>query len=318
MSYGLKLNNTGNKRVIGSDTTVPRFVGKYSRTTWSVDDKTGTHLVFSVTCPEMPLCFIHTPNNKAASVRKISGTSPNWSVDILVPFQTISPSDVILYAFSGGYTTESTSGYGIKIKKSDGEVAFDSEYEHVMIRKAYYGKTRGSTTTENWSNEGISKPAFLCNLWGSGFANSGIIVSRYQWLSLFGFWLPSNITVFLHHLKDHIYTSSTGFSISEYFTRDLPPSETAVCDIYDLYYQGVLKDCATEAGDELLMKQSILDQWLDSSEFGWGAEGVYSMTDSCVGDPSATVSTGFNPVGITYSTIPSSYDVFVIDGADYD
>jgi hypothetical protein len=315
MSFGLALNNTGNKRVIGSDTTVPRFVGKYTRTTWSVDNETGKHLVFTVNCPEMPLCFIRTPNSNAASVRKITGTSPNWSVDILVPFQTISPSDITLYIFSGGYTTESTSGYGIKIKKSDGEVAFDSEYKHVMIRKAYYGKARGSTTAENWSTEVISKPAFLCNLWGSGYTYS-LIVSRYIW-TIFGWW-PTNITVFLHHIKDHIYTSSTGFSISEFVTRDAPPSTAITCGTnWELLLNGVVQSCSG-AGDEFRMMQAEVDAWVDNSEFGWGAEGIYSMTDSCVGDPAATISSGFNPIGIAYATIPSSYDVFVIDGADYD
>ena len=316
MTYGLKLNNLGNKRVIGSDTTVPRFVGKYNRTTWSVDNETGTHLIFSVTCPEMPLCFIHTPNNAAASVRKISGSSPNWSVDILVPFQTINPDDVILYVFSGGYTTESTSGYGIRIKKTNGEIAFDSGYKPVMVRKAYYGKTRGSTTAENWATAGINKPAFLCNLWGSGYTYS-LICTRYVWGYSLG-WIPTNLTVFLHHLKDHIYTSSTGFSIPGFVTRDSSPGTNTECGTnWELLLDGEVQSC-DGSGDEFRMVQSEIDAWVDSSEFGWGAEGIYSMTDSCVGDPSATISAGFNPVGITYATIPSSYDVFVIDGADYD
>jgi hypothetical protein len=312
--FGISLNNSGNKRVIGSDTTVPRFVGEFNRTTWSVDDTTGKHLVFSVTCPEMPLCFLNTPVDKAVSVRKISGASPNWTVDILVPEQVIDPDDVTMYAFSGGYTTESSSGYGIKIKKSSGEVAFDTGYKHVMIKKAFYGKSRGSTTAVNWSTEGIGKPAFMCNLWGSGYLHS-LIVSRY--IAFFGSWFPTNITVFLHHLKDHIYTSSTGFSISEFITREAPPGTAITCGTnWELLLSGVVQPC-TGSGDEFRMMAAEVQAWKDSSEFGWGAEGIYSMTDSCVGDPSATPAAGFNPTGITYSTIPSSYDVFVIDGDDY-
>jgi hypothetical protein len=317
MSFGIKLNNSGNKRVIGSDTTVPRFVGKYNRSTWSVDNETGKHLVFTVNCPEMPLCFLNVPNNKAVSVRKISGSTGSWSVDIIIPEQVISPGDVTLYAFSGGYTTESSGGYGIKIKKSDGEVAFDTGYKHVMIRKAFYGKARSTTTAVNWSTEGISKPAFLCNLWGSGFLYS-LIVSRYLWLPMFGFWMPTNITVFLHHRKDHIFTSSTGFSIQEFITREPSPGTAIICGTnWELYSGGVLQSCSG-TGDEFKMVASEVAAWKDSSEFGWGAEGIYSMTNACVGDPAATISTGFNPTGITYISIPTSYDVFIIDGADYD
>jgi hypothetical protein len=312
--FGISLNNSGNKRVIGSDTTVPRFVGEFNRTTWSVDDTTGKHLVFSVSCPEMPLCFLNTPNSNAVSVRKISGTSPNWTVDILVPEQVIDPDDVTMYAFSGGYTTESTSGYGIKIKKSGGEVAFDTGYKHVMIKKAFYGKSRGTTTAVNWTTEGISKPAFMCNLWGSGYLYS-LIVSRY--IAYFGSWLPTNITVFLHHRKDHIYTSSTGFSISEFVTREPSPGTSIVCGTnWELLLSGVVQPC-TGSGDVLRMMAAEVQAWKDSSEFAWGAEGIYSMTDSCVGDPSASPAAGFSPTGITYATIPSSYDVFVIDGDDY-
>jgi len=65
------------------------------------------------------------------------------------------------------------------------------------------------------------------------------------------------------------------------------------------------------------MMSAEVTKWKDSSEFAWGAEGVYASTDSCVGDPYASPSAGFNPTGITYATIPSSYDVFVIDGDDY-
>jgi len=322
MSFGIKLNNSGNKRVIGSDTTVPRFVGKYTRTTWSLDDRTGKHLVFSVSCPDMPLCFINTPAGKAASVGKISGSAGSWSVDILVPYQTISPSDVTMYAFSGGYTTESSSGYGIKIKKSSGEVAFDTGYKHLMLRKAFYGKDRASSTTVNWTTEGIVKPAIMCNTWGSGFSHTNYIVTDL--LNYFGTWLGVGVAVFFTHWKDHVHMFSDGFAISSYFTMESWPGWTYTCGLdWDYFRNGSIMSCSGpwQWGDKYTLRNSVFTVSKNLTAYAWGGpSGDKSHLDGCSGDPYGVVGSPWSPAGIDYYSVPPStgaYDVFVIDGDDY-
>jgi len=321
--FGISLNNSGNKRVIGSDTTVPRFVGKYNRDTWSVDDRTGKHLVFSVNCPEMPLCFINTPAGKAASVGKITGSSGAWSVYILVPYQTIDPDDVTMYAFSGGYTTESTSGYGIKIKKSSGEVAFDTGYKHVMLRKVFYGKDRGSTTVFDWPVEGISKPAIMCNTWGSGFVNSGYLITQ-QLLYLIGGWQPFGAAVFFVHWKDQVHMFSDGFAISSYYTLEGYPGWSGTCGVdWDYYRDGSIMSCSGpwQVGDMYKLRDSTFTTNKNLTAYSWGGpSGDKSHTDGCSGY-SGVFGSPWNPPGIDYYSVPPStgaYDVFVIDGDDYD
>ena len=253
----------------------------------------------------MPLCFVNTTVGQAASVRKISGTGTNWEVDILVGYeQSVSPSDITLYIFSGGYTTTSSSGFGMKIRKSNGEVSFDSGFKHVNLKKAYYSHARGTATAVDWAAEGISKPAFMCNLFGGGFQYYGITISRYEWLSMFGFWLPTNLSICLYNWKDHIQLTNTGFSVIGIKTMPTPTS-----------YSGANY---TFSGTTATLNPTIFASWIDNAEFVWGTGGNYALTDSCVGDPTSTISSGFSPVGIYYATWPGSYDVFVIDGAEYD
>ena len=323
MPFGIKLNNSGNKRVIGSDTTVPRFVGKYTRTTWSIDDRTGKHLAFTVNCPELPLCFINVPTGKAASVGKISGSAGSWVVTILVPFQVINPNQVTLYAFSGGYTTESSGGYGIKIKKSSGEVAFDTGYKHLMLRKALYSKDRGSINLVDWPGEGITKPAIMCNTWGSGFYNSGYIATDY--IVYFGGLTPTQATVFFSHWKDHIFMFSDGFGIISFSTLDNYPGWSGTCGVdWDFYRNSSIISCSAtkQLGDQYLLRTSTYLANKNLTAYAWGGNaGDKSHLDSCVGDPLGGVGYPFNPVGIAYGAYPpvaGAYDVFVINGADYD
>jgi hypothetical protein len=322
--FGISLNNSGNKRVIGSDTTVPRFVGKYNRDTWSVDDRTGKHLVFSVNCPEMPLCFINTPAGKAASVGKITGSSGAWSVYILVPYQTIDPDDVTMYAFSGGYTTESASGYGIKIKKSSGEVAFDTGYKHVMLRKVFYGKDRGSTTVFDWPVEGIIKPSIMCNTWGSGYNYSSYIPTKYILFPIGG-WLAMNMAVFFTHWKDHIHMFSDGFAISSYTTLEGYPGWTGVCGVdWDYTRSGAAISCSGpfSIADQYNVHLSVFNTNKALTAYTWGSPtGDKDHTDVCVGDPTGVVGSPWSPTGIDYYSVPPSagaYDIFIIDGDDYD
>ena len=323
MPFGIKLNNSGNKRVIGSDTTVPRFVGKYTRTTWSIDDRTGKHLAFTVNCPELPLCFINVPTGKAASVGKISGSAGSWVVTILVPFQVINPNQVTLYAFSGGYTTESSGGYGIKIKKSSGEVAFDTGYKHLMLRKALYSKDRGSINLVDWPGEGITKPAIMCNTWGSGFYHSNYLATSL--LLFFGSWIGQGVAVFFTHFKDHIFMYSDGFGIISFNTLDSYPGWSGTCGVdWDLKRNGSVISCSSslQNGDQYVLRTSVFDTNKNLTAYTWGGPtGDKSHLDGCSGDPFGVIGSPWSPAGITYGAYPpvaGAYDVFVINGADYD
>jgi hypothetical protein len=44
---------------------------------------------------------------------------------------SLTTSDITLYVFSDGYTTHATTGYGIVVKKANGEVSFDSTETHL-------------------------------------------------------------------------------------------------------------------------------------------------------------------------------------------
>ena len=140
MPYGLALNNVNGNRVIGSDSVVPRFVGKYTETTLDINNNYGDFLKYSVTCPGKPMCFLHVPIGYSASVNRVIETSTdNYDVFVYIPYATtaVTYGDIHLYVFSDGYTTTST-GYGMRVKKADGEVAYDTGYSHASIKLVLY------------------------------------------------------------------------------------------------------------------------------------------------------------------------------------
>lgn len=149
MPYGLYLDNQNGKRVIGSDTVAPRFIGKYTRSALDETGRFGDYLVFPVTCNGKPMAFVHAPTGYAASVtRVIQKTSTTYDIYVYIPIYSqnlgLTYSDVELYLFSDGNYTSSSSGYGIQIFKSDGEVAYDTGYSHLKV------KVYGSQTLNNW------------------------------------------------------------------------------------------------------------------------------------------------------------------------
>jgi len=306
MSFGIRLDNDGDKRVIGGDTVVPRFVGKFTTSSWTIDDNRGKQVTWSVTCPNMPLVFVHTNDGHIAFVKKITGSSPNWEVTVQLATSTSpSPSDVTAYIFSSGYTTGSTSGYGFQVKKSNGEYVFDSGYDQLQIKDVFTGVSRAGGSG-NFTN--ISKPAFMSPLFGEGFTYF-LIYYRWFYSPFFG-WIPSNVDITHIYWADSILTSSGSFTIQDYFMTDTS-GLTWNHPLSTTYYSQPTPDSA-------VLKNQYWQPWLDNAEYIWGPEGTYSLTDSCVGDPSATLSS-YTP-SHTMGVVPSSgtYDVFMIDGADYD
>jgi hypothetical protein len=141
MSYGLALNNSNGKRVIGSDTVLPRFVAKYTETTLDINNNYGDFLKYAVVCDGKPMCFLHVPVGFSASVNRVIETSTgNYDVFVYIPYTTttVTYGDIHLYVFTDGNTTSSTSGYGMTIKKADGEVAYDTGYSHASIKHVLY------------------------------------------------------------------------------------------------------------------------------------------------------------------------------------
>jgi hypothetical protein len=143
MPYGIALDNSNGKRVIGSDTVLPRFIGKYTESALGVTSNYGDFLKFSVICDGKPMCFLHVPIGYAASINRIVTTSTNhYDVYVYIPDSSsaMTFSDIVLYLFSDGQTTSTTSGYGINIKKADDEVAYDTGYGHAKIQGYFLQK----------------------------------------------------------------------------------------------------------------------------------------------------------------------------------
>ena len=314
MTYGIQLENAGGKRVIGSDTTVPRFVGKYSRTTWSSTSSSGHRLTYTVACPSLPLCFLHV-GAQAARVSTISGTSGSWTVEVLVAYQTgMAPNDITMYVFSAGYTSQS-SGHGIRVKKSDGEVAFDTGYDQLQIKKSFFGHGRGSSTTVNWAAEGVSKPAFMGNLFAD-YSQVWFGITKY-WYFLSA-WLPTMWNLYHLPMADFFKADATGFGVLLFYVNDLP-----TIPAYSDYTISLPPGAALY---EALLSTTIQNEWIDRAEYTYGSNGTYLFNDPCVG--SSCFVTSCLPANWSLATVtgvpllilpPSnSYDIFVIDGADYD
>jgi hypothetical protein len=159
MAHGLFINNSNGKRVIGSDTVSPRFIGKFSVAAIDApsSDLFGDFLKFSVTCPGKPQPFLFVPVGYSASVNRIIKTGPTaYDIFVFIPFCNtpgtciaevqgpgipapaplgpITLSDITLYLFSDENTIETGVGYGMKIKKADGEVAFDTGFSHERVK----------------------------------------------------------------------------------------------------------------------------------------------------------------------------------------
>jgi hypothetical protein len=315
VTYGLRLDNQGGKRVIGADTSVPRFVGKFSRSTWSSSGQTGYRLVFSMTCPQMPLCFVYQVPGRISKVLRVNGSGTNWTVVVLCHYVAgMSPSDYTLYAFSAGYTTQSASGYGMRIKKASGEVAFDTGYKMLQIRKSYYGHGSDVSTSINWAASGVSKPAFMGNLYGDGFL-SYMLISRYTWAFFFG-WFPTNVAIHQYRLSAGVKTTSAGFDVNAWLAN--APAVTLQNSDW------VITDPGGGVAPYATLNATKHQDWINKAEYVWGSGGQYSLVDGCVGCPACPVSAFangiFNVPGITYANVPASgtYDLFWIDGADYD
>ena len=143
MGFGLYLNNVSGKRVIGSDTVAPRFIGKYNQSALNITSNYGDFLKYSVTCPGKPIAYLYIPFGYAASVHSIIKTAAdNYDIYVYIPAYSagLNYSDIDLYLFSDGNTIEST-GYGLRLKKRDGEIAYDSGFSHA-VAKGYTGQVR--------------------------------------------------------------------------------------------------------------------------------------------------------------------------------
>ena len=312
MTYGLFLNNSVGKRTLGVDTSVPRFVGKFQSTSWSVNNRTGKRLIFSVTCPKTPLCFLSVPAGRAAKVSRISGTAPYWTVEVLCPYSTGQlPQDIEMYVFSTGYTSTSAGSYGMSIKRSNGEVAFDTGFKHLVLEGGY-GFPRGSVIDSSTIETGISKPAYFFNAFGQQLL-SLFTISRF--LYVFGTWLPVEFNLHVYHMDDAFSRSNNGqIVISPFLVNDIATVSNQP------NYQVI-------SGAAVLVN---INDYVDPSLYTWGAYSPDSIpyTSPCVGDPYCQVASclpanfavNFFPNGINTGIVPASgvYTVLQIDGALYD
>jgi len=179
MSVGIYLNNNNGKRVIGSDTEVPRFIGKYTKSALDTTSNYGDYMIFSVTCPGKPLPHLYTPIGAPAGIRRIVQTGPEaYDIYVFVPYyftaNGFSLSDIQLYLFSGDNTVASTSGMGMQSFKADGTVAYDSGFKHQKV-KVYGGQQRNKWIIVG-ANEAANNPVSV--LYNTSRGNAVAVVAN--------------------------------------------------------------------------------------------------------------------------------------------
>lgn len=201
MAYGLKFINDDGVRVVGVNEDNLKFIGKY--TSYSVNTYGNDlcyYLTFTVTSTEKPICYLYVPFDTVGSCSGASATNStdcligggnwswsgsdrrlcaihaivqgsgnSWTVYVKSGFRGY-PSSATLYCFNLVGNTPSTDLYGVRVWKSNGDLAYDSGFEPLKCKvgaETYSGAPSGALdisynqfSSGTWATRGIDKPAF--------------------------------------------------------------------------------------------------------------------------------------------------------------
>jgi len=290
MPHGIYLNNQNGKRVIGSDTVAPRFIRKHTRSALDIVSNYGDFIVYPITSPGKPVCFLHIPSGYAASINRIvQKTSTTYDIYVYIPNQInsgLTYSDITLYVFSDkNYAT--SSGYGIQVFKKDSEVAFDSGYGHArMLLFQEFSSPSGTgsyqlTGGATWAGLGISKPAFMSYQGGKGF-----LFYQYQRPSLF------QLKFWHYYARQTIYYANDGLTWGFWLAKQIG-TNTTESDAR----------AAMIVGNYGYTTHSIFNDCVSCS---------YCSVTNLMNDYYGTVS------WVNWASLYSTSSVFVINGSDYD
>jgi hypothetical protein len=127
MSFGIKVTNTNGKTIISDSTVNPVFRGKAVHSSQLLLSGGKTYRqTFTFTCDEDIIPFVAANEGYAFSLARVSRTGSVWSIHVFT-LNDQAVANVRVYIFSQiPLATVVSDGYGITVRKANGELAFSS------------------------------------------------------------------------------------------------------------------------------------------------------------------------------------------------